>query len=656
MHRDVPRPPPLPWLALLAAVLTFFGANAGRNWDFTVDDAGISYSYARNLWAGHGLVLTPGAERVEAATNLLWVLMLSPADALGVSHELLSKVLGLTFASLALAAVALFPAVAYRREPRYYDLVAPLCAATFAHNALWTVSGLENGLFQFLSASSVVLLAWEEHAATRTPWSSVTLGLLFATRPDGALYAAAIGCAKLLRASYTGFRRQDVAWGLALGAMAGALELFRLAYFAWPFPNSFYTKKRTFEFGKDLTKFDSAGWSYVRQFVRTYKLERAAAVAPALLLAFRAPAARVGLVLCLVAGVFLPVYSHGDWMEEWRFLTYPLPLFTLAVAEAGRALSRFPLALAPRVARAALALALTPVAAYFVIAETTRAYPSRYPSLRSHSTLEFSVVRGRARYFAAAARALDVRDGSVVDPDVGGMSYDSGLRVIDLFGLGDVAVAHTHPVDEPGLREALFGERRPTFVHLHGAWYAAVMLERLEELDGLYLRMPGTVGGEHDDGSNYVRREDLAAPWTEEAEAAPPLSTRPPVRVDGFTVSARGVDPGESLYVELAFSGHEGVGLGNVVAVPQGQGARVSAPATVAGRLFGPTTFLEGERPWGRTRLVLAPGRYELRWRSDEVEVPLGAVQVVAGAGAAHTRNARARVSALLREVPPSPR
>lgn len=649
MRRDVPRSLPLPWLALLAAVLTFFGANAGRNWDFTVDDAGISYSYARNLWDGYGLVLTPGAERVEAATNFLWVLLLSPASALGVSHELLSKILGLSFASLSLAAIAIFPSVAYRRPPRYFDLVAPLCAATFAHNALWTVSGLENGLFQFLAAVSVVLLAWEEQSSSRLPWSSLTLGLLFATRPDGALYAGAIGLAKLLRAGTSRPRRQDLAWAIILGAFVASLELFRLAYFAWPFPNSFYTKKRTFEFGKDLTSFDSAGWAYVRQFVRTYKLERAAAVVPALALACRAPTARIALLFSLVAGVFLPVYSHGDWMEEWRFLTFPLPLFTLGVAEASRAVARLPLALSPRVARTVVSVALTGVVGYLVIAETTRAYPSRFAALRSHSTLEFSVVRGRAKYFAAAARVLGVHNGSVVDPDVGGMSYDSGLQVIDLFGLGDVAVARTHPIDEPGLRETLFGERRPTFVHLHGAWYAAVMLERLEELDGLYLRLPGTIGSHHDDGSNYVRRDVLAAPWSETAETPAPLSTVPAVRVDGYTVSARGIDPGEQLFVELSLAGR-GQDYGHLVAIPKGTGTRTSAAVTVAGGLFGAGAFLEGERPIGRVRLVLAAGHYELRWKNGDVEIPLGTVKVSQGAGPAFSRDARARIETLVRE------
>jgi hypothetical protein len=168
MRRSRAETPTLLWLALLGAVLAFFGAHVGRTWDFTVDDAGITYSYARNLWRGHGMVLTPGSERVEAATNFLWVLLLSPADALGVSHEALSKVLGLAFASAALGAVAIFPSVAYRRRPRLFDLAAPAVASTFAHNALWTASGLEGGLYQFFLAASLVALAREENEPDST--------------------------------------------------------------------------------------------------------------------------------------------------------------------------------------------------------------------------------------------------------------------------------------------------------------------------------------------------------------------------------------------------------------------------------------------------------------------------------------------------------
>jgi hypothetical protein len=42
------------------------------------DDAGITFSYARNLALGNGLVSQPGAEPVEGYSNFLWVLLFAP--------------------------------------------------------------------------------------------------------------------------------------------------------------------------------------------------------------------------------------------------------------------------------------------------------------------------------------------------------------------------------------------------------------------------------------------------------------------------------------------------------------------------------------------------------------------------------------------------
>lgn len=635
---------------MLGAVLAFFGAHVGRTWDFTVDDAGISYSYARNLWRGHGLVLTPGSERVEAATNFLWVLLLAPADALGVSHEALSKVLGLAFASAALGAIAMFPSVAYRRRPGLYDLAAPTAAATFAHNALWTASGLENGLYQFLLALSLVLLAREEDDAERLPWSAVALSALFWTRPDGILYAATFAGAKTLRALTGRPSRQDLVWTVLLALGVGSLELFRLAYFAYPLPNSFYTKKRTFDFGKDLTSFTSAGWVYVSGFVRAYKLERALMFAPVMLLALRAPVARIALAVSVAASFFLPVYSHGDWMEEWRFLTFGTPILALACAEAVRAASRVVIAAFPRALRPAAALALTPLAIFALLRETTRSYPERFNTTRTHNTLDFDTVRGRARYYAAAARTLEVRGGSVLDPDVGGVSYDAGLQVVDLFGLGDIAIAHTHPVDEPGMREAIFWERRPTFVHLHGAWFGAVALERLEELEHYYIRLPFVIRGEHDDASNWVRRETLAAPWTETRERGPAFSTPVPTRVEGYTLSATALEPGELLTVEVTLANVAGGGAGSVFAEPLGGAARrVTVALRPFNDLLATSAFLAGERPAVRARVQLPRGRWELRWSGAGAEVTLGRVTVEPGAGITELRARRQEMAALLR-------
>ena len=74
---------PLVLLLSLALLLLL----ASRFFDHTVDDAFISYRYARNLVEGHGLVWNVG-QRVEGYTDFLWVVLISGALAVGIDAEL----------------------------------------------------------------------------------------------------------------------------------------------------------------------------------------------------------------------------------------------------------------------------------------------------------------------------------------------------------------------------------------------------------------------------------------------------------------------------------------------------------------------------------------------------------------------------------------
>ena len=63
-----------------AALLLTLHALSFGSW--IVDDAGISYAYARNLAAGHGLVSQPGMTPVEGYSKPLWVALWAIAFAL----------------------------------------------------------------------------------------------------------------------------------------------------------------------------------------------------------------------------------------------------------------------------------------------------------------------------------------------------------------------------------------------------------------------------------------------------------------------------------------------------------------------------------------------------------------------------------------------
>src|SRR5437773_1541112 len=83
------------WHGLLPLALVLLtAAHATAFWHLTIDDAFISFRYARNLVQGYGLVFNPG-EYVEGYTNFLWTLLMAGVVALGNDPEIVSKLLGL---------------------------------------------------------------------------------------------------------------------------------------------------------------------------------------------------------------------------------------------------------------------------------------------------------------------------------------------------------------------------------------------------------------------------------------------------------------------------------------------------------------------------------------------------------------------------------
>src|SRR6266403_2396190 len=56
--------------------------------DWIIDDAGISYAYARNLAGGYGFVSQPGRVPVEGFSNFLWVALLAPLFPLHLFHPI----------------------------------------------------------------------------------------------------------------------------------------------------------------------------------------------------------------------------------------------------------------------------------------------------------------------------------------------------------------------------------------------------------------------------------------------------------------------------------------------------------------------------------------------------------------------------------------
>ena len=170
------------YLSLILLIIVLFGTLASIFYTYTVDDAFITFRYARNLVAGLGPVFNPG-ERVEGYTTFLWMLLMSAGLALGVDPVVLSKVLGLT-CGLATIGVTMAMARHTSHTPWRVAILAGLLLAASVDLALNSVTGLETTFFTLLIT---VAIARQMHEDQRVGWpfSSLLFGLAALTRPEG---------------------------------------------------------------------------------------------------------------------------------------------------------------------------------------------------------------------------------------------------------------------------------------------------------------------------------------------------------------------------------------------------------------------------------------------------------------------------------------
>ncbi len=253
----------LPWGLLACALLLLHGLS----FHFMVDDAFISFRYAHNLVAGHGLVFNPG-ERVEGYSNLLWVLLISVGLKAGLPPLLWARILG---GLCALGILVLLPGIVHRMDPDHEarspwaGRVAQLLTAATGAVACWSLAGLETPLFGLL-----IIWCWRS-ALARSPLQTSLAGLLMVlTRPEGpALALIFLAWSLLPRPGLNPAAsplRKLATWtgpGLLLVGTA-AFFLWRHHYYGWWLPNTYYAK--TGDLGGQL----ATGLPYGLAFARAY--------------------------------------------------------------------------------------------------------------------------------------------------------------------------------------------------------------------------------------------------------------------------------------------------------------------------------------------------------------------------------------------------
>lgn len=227
-------------ILLLSMIITCFYALSW--WDFTHDDAYISFRYAENLVQGNGLVFNPG-ERVEGYTNFLWTLMSAVVIAFGGDPAIFSKILGLISALATLVIVSLYMQKISSSGNEKNVSFAPAILSFFVPFSFWAIGGLETSFFTFWV--TIGLLHTVEGKEQKL-FSKASLFLVIAsfTRPDGLYFWVIAFTYSMLIAS--GRRYETVfKWFMPHVVFFLPYFIWRWSYYGWLFPNTYYVRMGT---------------------------------------------------------------------------------------------------------------------------------------------------------------------------------------------------------------------------------------------------------------------------------------------------------------------------------------------------------------------------------------------------------------------------
>ena len=430
----------LPYLGLGCIVLAFL-------WTFRLpgtqlDDAFISYRYARNLAAGHGLVFNPG-EYVEGYTNLLWTLLIAAGMALGGDAPAIGHWFSVVFSAATLVTAYAYTMQLTGGRHRLLALLTP--AGLLASNAFvaWTTSGLETPLFTWLAICAAWALARGRPIAT-----ALLCVAAFMTRPDGALLAACLLLPDAVRAVRAkGMRLGGIASAarpaLVFAGGFAALTLFRAWYYGDIVPNTFYAKVGGIPLSRGLL------------YLRNALVDGPALLLPGAVLAsvwqprFRPAATYIAVNAVYVAAIGGDVFALG------RFILPALPMLF------GGALAGAILVMQRNWVAGACMVALLPACAVWGLYGTWPAAwgPPIY-DFRRHDAVAFphSWKREAARIHwifspeeDAQKHAQLARIHALVPPvrvlalvGIGKLGYwGADFHIIDMVGLTDRHIAHS---------------------------------------------------------------------------------------------------------------------------------------------------------------------------------------------------------------------
>lgn len=421
-------------LIVLVGSLIAWNAN-GRSY-IGVDDAEIYHVYMKHVSEGHGFVYSIGGERVEGFTSLLWTLIGGGIHYVSLPLELTLMMLNVILIALLLSRIWGYidadSQVWSLRSIVFFSLLSVM-PGFFE----WTVlSQLETGLWTMLLG--FIILGILKH---ETAWKMCGLfALLILCRPEAMLWGIALSFVYVLSSKNEGVIGIKMYLPLFVVLLTtGLLISWRLSYFGFPLPNTYYAKVSS-----DIVSNGFIGLKYIAKFFVQFP------IIPALMgITFYEVIRRlrecslrtisekdVTFITIIAVSLFIPVYTGGDHFQLSRFFQPILPFYIL-----GFCLS----ALFDRYAQRSFAILL------IIIAMTSSRWIV-YAFSESPLKHEWNIAlegRKQSHEMNAFFEETSLPIQGVLT--AGATAYIYEGTTIDLLGLNNVEMAHAESVKKQGI-------------------------------------------------------------------------------------------------------------------------------------------------------------------------------------------------------------
>lgn len=335
-------------IATLAAYFTYGQPKFG------IDDANITFVYAKNLANGNGIVYNTGGEHVEGSSTMLWVLVCSIAYKFFSSPEFV--ILIISFLSVVFVLTYFLKFLIENAKSRFQGILfsSVFLSWIFAipNYIVWsTITLMEFGLY------SAIILGLTTATLKNLSNKSQKLDKIILTvflvsvvliRPEGLLWSILFlginifGVFLNLRNIKNTLKVTYPYIAATILSILGLIS-FRLIYFGYPVPNTYYAKV-----SNSLIYNFQQGYEYILKFINSNSIAFFLVLltfASLIFLLFKFLRSIYkrrnefsnfeiqffGVVLIVGTGIFIPIYNGGDHFNQFRFIQPIWPILILPV-------------------------------------------------------------------------------------------------------------------------------------------------------------------------------------------------------------------------------------------------------------------------------------------------------------------------------------